>query len=113
MLGLGERETPKKWDFPLGLLRIVLWAVRGWSSRLVLCLWSVLGCSHRGPPHIGDSWIVGLGLFGWACVQSVGVLPVCFLQASNAQMHHLVRNPKCRAERTSWAYVFDLCPTFI
>lgn len=113
MLGLGGIGIRKKWGSPLGLPRIVLWVVRGWSSRQVLCLWSVLGCNHRGLPHIGDSWIVGLGLFGWACVQSVEVLPICSLQVSNARMHRLARNPKCRAERTSLDCVFVLCPTSI
>lgn len=98
---LGGRGIRKKWGFPLGLPRIVLWGVKEWSSRLVLCLWNVPDCSRLGLLRIGDSWIVGLGLFGLVCAQSVGVLPVCSLRVSNVRMHHLVRNPGCRAEHTS------------
>lgn len=84
--GIGFR---KKWGFPLGLPRIVLWGVKEWSSRLVLCLWNVPGYSRWGLLRIGDSWIVGLGLSNLACAQSVGVLPVCSLQVSNVRMRRL------------------------
>lgn len=113
VLGLGEKETPKKWGFPLGLPRIVLWGAQGWSSRLVLCLWSVLGCSHRGPPHIVDSWIVSPGLSSLVFAQNVPLRPVCHPPISGARMHHLARNPECRAEHTSLDCVFVLCPTSI
>lgn len=113
MLGLGGRGIRKKWGFPLGLPRTTLLAEMGWSSRQVLCLWSVLGCSHRGPPHIGDSWTVGRGPSSWACAQSVGALLICSLQVSNVRLHRLARNPECRAEHTSLDCVFVLCPTSI
>ena len=87
--GLGGIGFRKKWGFLLGLPRIVLWGVLGWSSRLVLRLLRGLGCSRWGLPRIGDSWIVGLGLSSLVCVQSVGVLPVCFLRVFGARMRRL------------------------
>mgnify|MGYP006924774350 CR=1 FL=1 len=82
MLGLGGRGIRKKWGSLLGLLRIVLWAVLGWSSLQVLRLWSVLGCSRWGPLHIGYSWKVGQGLSSWVFVPTslgLGVLhPLVF-----------------------------------
>lgn len=99
--GLGGIGFRKKWGFPLGLLGIVLLGVKGWSSRLVLRLSRGLGCSRWGLLRIGDSWRVGLGLFGLVCAQSVGVLPVCSLRVSNVQWHQLEKNPRCRAGHTS------------
>ena len=99
--GLGGIGFRKKWGFPLGLPGIVLWGVKGWSSRLVLRLSRGLGCSRWGLPRTIGSWRVGLGLFGLACAQSVGALPVRFLRVSSARMRRLARNPRCRVERTS------------
>ena len=86
---LGGIEFRKKWGFPLGLPRIVLWGVKEWSSRLVLCLWNVLGCSRWGPLRTIGSWTVGLGPSSLVCARSVGVLPVCFLRVVGARMRRL------------------------
>ena len=87
--GLGGIGFRKKWGFPRGLPRIVLWGVKEWSSRLVLRLLRGPDCSRWGLLRIGDSWRVSLGLSNLACAQSVGVLPVCSLQVSNVRMRRL------------------------
>lgn len=105
MLGLGGRGIRKKWGSLLGLLRIVLWVVLGWSSRQVLHLWSVLGCSRWGPLHIGYSWRVGQGPSSWVFVPTSLGLGVLHPLVFGARMHRSTRNPGCRAGRTSLGYV--------
>lgn len=117
VLGLGGKEIRKKWGSLLGLLRIVLWVAQGWSSRRVLHLWNVLGCSHWGLLHIGYSWRVGQGLFGWVFAQSVPSHSVPHPLVFGARSRRSMRNPECRAEHTSlgyvWIWVFGLCLPFI
>ena len=87
--GLGGIGFRKKWGFPLGLLGIVLWGVKEWSSRLALRLLRGLGCSRLGPPRIGDSWIVGLGLSNSVFAQNAPLRQAHHLLVSGARMHRL------------------------
>lgn len=84
--GIGFR---KKWGFPLGLPRIVLWDVRGWSNRLVLRLLRGPGCSRWGLPRIGDSWTVDLGLSNSVFAQNAPLRLAHHLRVSGARLHHL------------------------
>ena len=84
--GIGFR---KKWGFPLGLPRIVLWDVKEWNSRLVLRLLRGLGCIRWGLLRIGDSWIVGLGLSNLACARNVPLRQVHHLLVFGARMRRL------------------------
>ena len=113
--GLGGIGFRKKQGFPLGLPRTTLWGVKEWSSRLALRLLRGPGYSRWGLLRIGDSWIASPNLSNSVCAQSVPLRPAHHLRVSGARMRRLVRNPRCRVERTSqiWIWIFGLCPPFI